>query len=110
MVSLPSISEDRTYDSEADFEEQEYDRRHAEKAALLAAAIFCAWTFQRMNFKSCNIVRPGVKKEIPRLVLRKKISNLCYLVVKEAFSPEYLDSLFPLLFDLFKPQTVTVCV
>ena len=62
------------------------------------------------TFKSCNIVRPGVKEEIPRLVLRKKLSKLRHLVVKEAISSEYLDSLFPLLLDLFKPQTVTVCV
>ena len=42
MATLPSISEDMSYDSESSFEEQECGRRRAEKAALLAAAIFCA--------------------------------------------------------------------
>jgi hypothetical protein len=79
MVSLPSISEDRTYDSEADFEEQESDRRRAEKAALLAAAIFCAWTFQRTNFQELqyctsrseegNSSTGTVKKDIKSLLL-----------------------------------------
>ena len=55
-----------------------------------------------------RIVRSGVKEEIAKQVVRKKLSKLRHLVVKEAISPEYLDSLFPTLLQLFKPQTVTV--
>jgi len=55
-----------------------------------------------------SIVRYGVKQEIAKQVVRKKLSKLRHLVVKEAISPEYLDSLFPRLMELFKPQTVTV--
>ena len=60
MVSLPSISEDTSYDSESSFEEQESDRRRAEKVALLAAAIFCA--SNRRKHKASSRQRSANKK------------------------------------------------
>jgi hypothetical protein len=42
MSTLPSISEEMSYDSESSFEEQESECRRAEKVTLLAVAIFCA--------------------------------------------------------------------
>lgn len=55
-----------------------------------------------------RIARADVKAEIAKQVVRKKLSKLRHLVVKEAISPAYLDSLFPKLLELFQPQTVTV--
>jgi hypothetical protein len=55
-----------------------------------------------------TMVRSNVEKEIIKQVVRQKLSKLRHLVVKEAISPEYLDSLFPTLLKLFQPQTVTV--
>lgn len=55
-----------------------------------------------------SIARAGVKQEIAKQVVRKKLSKQRHLVMKEAIAPEYLDSLFPTLLELFKPQTVTV--
>lgn len=63
------------------------------------------------NKQSINsIVRDGAKQEIAKQVVRKKLGKFRHLVIKKAIDPEYLDSLFPTLLDLFKPQTVTVCV
>ena len=57
-----------------------------------------------------DIVRDGVKKEIAKRVIRAKLSKTRHLVLDRAIRPEYLDSLFPMLLDLFQPQTVTVSV
>lgn len=54
-----------------------------------------------------SVVRSGVEKVIAKQVLRKKLSKLRHLVVKQAIAPAYLDSLFPSLLKLFNPQTVT---
>jgi len=59
-------------------------------------------------FYSFSIVRDGLTEEISRKVLRKKLAKQRHLVIKEAIHPEYLDSLFPSLLDLFDPQTVHV--
>lgn len=60
------------------------------------------------NFDSENcIVRPGLQKEIAKQVLRKKLAKLRHLVLSEAISPAYLDSLFPDLLKHFDPQKVT---
>ena len=53
------------------------------------------------------IVRPGLRKEIAKQVLRKKLAKLRHLVLSEAISPAYLDSLFPDLLKYFDPQKVT---
>merc|ERR1712032_644013 len=42
-----------------------------------------------------------------KLVVRKKLAKLRHLIIPKAIAPEYLDSLFPALLNLFKPQTVT---
>jgi hypothetical protein len=54
-----------------------------------------------------HIVREGVEQEIPKQVLRKKLSKLRHLVVPACIRPEYLDTIFPKLLELFDPQTVT---
>ena len=54
-----------------------------------------------------KIVREGVRKEIPKQVLRQKLSKLRHLVLTKAIDPNYLDSIFPALLELFDPQTVT---
>mmetsp|Transcript_39356 Transcript_39356/g.59467 ORF Transcript_39356/g.59467 Transcript_39356/m.59467 type:complete len:310 (-) Transcript_39356:306-1235(-) len=55
---------------------------------------------------SSEIVRKDVKKEIIRQVIRQKLSKMRHLVLPEVISPDYLDSLFPKLLELFDPQTV----
>lgn len=52
-------------------------------------------------------VRGNVKAEIGKQVLRCKLAKCRHLVVKEAFDPSYLDSIFPMLLKLFDPQHVT---
>ena len=59
------------------------------------------------NKINIDIIRPGVRSEIPRLVLRKKLAKMRHLVIKKAISPEYLDELFPKILKLFEPQIVT---
>ncbi len=56
-----------------------------------------------------NIVREGVKtKEIPKGVIRKKLSKMRHLVVQNAISTPYIESLFSeYILPLFQPQTVT---
>jgi len=54
MSTLPSIGEDMSYDSESSFEEQESERRRAEKVALLAVAIFCAENSRKRNAPARN--------------------------------------------------------
>lgn len=53
-----------------------------------------------------SFVHEGVKEEIAKQVVRKKLAKMRHLVLKEAISTEYLDSLFPALLEHFKPQTV----
>jgi hypothetical protein len=54
-----------------------------------------------------KIVREGVRKEIPKRVLRQKLSKLRHLVLTKAIDPDYLDSIFPALLEFFDPQIVT---
>ena len=67
--------------------------------------------FENMHIDSndgtSSFVRPGIKKEIAKQVLRQKLSKLRHLVLSEAISPAYLDSMFPDLLKLFDPQKVT---
>ncbi|CAB9502341.1 expressed unknown protein [Seminavis robusta] len=53
-----------------------------------------------------SFVRSGVKEEIAKQVVRKKLAKLRHLILEKAISPEYLDSLFPPLLQLFHPQPV----
>jgi len=53
-----------------------------------------------------SFVRSNLKKEISQQVVRKKLAKLRHLVLKQAISPEYLDSLFPSLLEHFDPQHV----
>lgn len=50
--------------------------------------------------------REGLEKEIVRSVLRSKLAKRRHLVLSKAIDPNYLDSLFPKLLELFQPQTV----
>ena len=56
---------------------------------------------------SHEFVRSGLKEEIAKQVVRKKLAKLRHLVLEKAIAPEYLDSLFPKLLEHFDPQTVT---
>lgn len=58
------------------------------------------------NEATNDIVRSGLKEEIAKQVVRKKLAKLRHLVLEKAFSPEYLDSLFPSLLEHFEPQRV----
>lgn len=66
------------------------------------------------NKEGCNaatstepsFVRADLKNEIAKQVVRKKLAKLRHLVLKEAISPDYLDSLFPSLLQHFNPQSV----
>ena len=53
-----------------------------------------------------HFVRSGLKDEIAKQVVRKKLAKLRHLVLEKAVAPEYLDSLFPKLLERFHPQTV----
>jgi hypothetical protein len=53
-----------------------------------------------------SLVRPNVKTEITKQVIRKKFVKQRHLIVEKAFDPDYLDSLFPQLLEIFDPQTV----
>ena len=60
----------------------------------------------RNNHWNREIVREGVWNEIPKQVLRQKLSKLRHLVIPKAIHATYLDSLFPTMLKLFAPQTV----
>jgi hypothetical protein len=53
-----------------------------------------------------DLVRTGLKEEIAKQVVRKKLAKLRHLVLEKAIHPEYLDALFPRLLQLFQPQPV----
>ena len=53
-----------------------------------------------------RFVRPKLKEEIVRQVLRKKLAKQRHVVLPKAIDPTYLDSLFPRMLELFEPQTV----
>ena len=55
---------------------------------------------------SHHIVRDGVRKEIPKQVVRQKLSKLRHLVIPRGIHPDYLDSLFPQILQDFDPQVV----
>ena len=50
--------------------------------------------------------KEGLHEEISKGVLRKKLAKMRHLIVKQAVKPEYLDSLMPLIIELFHPQQV----
>jgi hypothetical protein len=51
-------------------------------------------------------VRRNAKAEINKAVIRQKLKKQRHLMLFKAIDPGYLDSLFPSLLDLFRPQTV----
>uniref|UniRef100_A0A7S2VDP8 Fe2OG dioxygenase domain-containing protein n=1 Tax=Entomoneis paludosa TaxID=265537 RepID=A0A7S2VDP8_9STRA len=53
-----------------------------------------------------SFVRPRVKEEMIKMVLRKKLAKQRHVVLPKAIDPSYLDSLFPQMLKLFDPQTV----
>jgi hypothetical protein len=57
-----------------------------------------------------QVERAGLKAEISKQVIRKKLAKQRHLVVEKAIHPEYLDSLFPALLEHFDPQVVNVSV
>lgn len=57
-----------------------------------------------------SIIKYGLKGEISRLVVRKKLAKQRHLVIEKGIQPEYLDSLFPDLLSHFDPQVVNVSV
>lgn len=54
-----------------------------------------------------SFVRSGLPVEIAKQVVRQKLAKLRHLVLRQAISSDYLDSLFPRLLQHFDPQTVT---
>jgi hypothetical protein len=50
--------------------------------------------------------RDTLRKEIAKGVVRKKLAKMRHLVIPQAISPAYLDSLFPSILEHFDPQTV----
>ena len=73
----------------------------SENLPITAAAETTTSTTTRADF-----VRAGLKEEIAKQVIRKKLAKLRHLVLEKAISSEYLDSLFPRLLQLFRPQPV----
>lgn len=57
---------------------------------------------------SASIARDGLIEEISKKVLRKKLAKQRHLVIEKAIHPNYLDSIFPTMLDLFDPQIVHV--
>jgi hypothetical protein len=57
-----------------------------------------------------SITKFGLKEEIAKLVVRKKLAKQRHLVIEKGIDPEYLDSLFPDLLSHFDPQHVNVSV
>ena len=57
-----------------------------------------------------SITKFGLKEEISKLVVRKKLAKQRHLVIAKGIQPEYLDSLFPDLLSHFDPQLVNVSV
>lgn len=53
-----------------------------------------------------QIASPEIYSQIPKLVLRKKLSKLRHLVIKGGILPSYLDNLFPEILQNFDPQVV----
>ncbi|KAL7579333.1 hypothetical protein ACA910_014009 [Epithemia clementina (nom. ined.)] len=51
-------------------------------------------------------VRPTLKNEIVKQVVRKKLAKQRHVVLVKAIDPSYLDALFPSMLELFQPQTV----
>ena len=62
---------------------------------------------QSLEKACCSFVsRPNVTTEITKQVIRKKLLKQRHLVVQQGIDPAYLDSIFPKILELFKPQTV----
>ena len=75
--------------------------------AVPSTTHFTSQTTENTDPPSSNdIVRDGVHKEIIKYVVRAKLQKLRHLVLKEVISPQYLDTLFPLMLQHFDPQTV----
>jgi hypothetical protein len=62
------------------------------------------------NKRSMILSKPlnELKSEISKQVLRKKLAKQRHLVIEKAIQPVYLDSIFPIMLELFKPQNVQV--
>jgi len=60
----------------------------------------------RLNPSPISILKPNIYNEIPKLVLRKKLSKQRHLVMPQGISPHYLNTLFPSIQKYFEPQTV----
>jgi len=54
------------------------------------------------------IAKHGLRAEISKQVVRKKLAKQRHLVIEKGINPDYLDSLFPTLLELFEPQVVKV--
>jgi polyphosphate kinase 2 (PPK2 family) len=57
-----------------------------------------------------SISKVGLKEEVSKQVVRKKLAKQRHLVIEQGINPAYLDSLFPRLLELFDPQVVHVSV
>jgi hypothetical protein len=57
---------------------------------------------------TASITKFGLKQEISKRVVRKKLAKQRHLVIEKGIKPEYLDSLFPDLLSHFDPQVVNV--
>ena len=55
-----------------------------------------------------SISKFGLREEISKLVVRKKLAKQRHLVIEKGINPAYLDSLFPDLLSHFDPQVVNV--
>lgn len=62
--------------------------------------------FQKDPDPNLDIVNDVIIQQIPKGVLRKKLSKMRHLVIEKGINPQYLDSIFPTILKLFKPQTV----
>jgi hypothetical protein len=62
--------------------------------------------FQKFTHSPLDIVNPETVHKISKGVLRKKLSKMRHLVIEQGINPHYLDSIFPTILKLFKPQTV----
>ncbi|GAX22795.1 hypothetical protein FisN_24Lh076 [Fistulifera solaris] len=53
-----------------------------------------------------SFVRPTILNEINKQVVRRKLARQRHCLIEQGIQPEYLDSLFPPLLELFAPQSV----
>jgi hypothetical protein len=53
-----------------------------------------------------SFVRPTILNEINKQVVRRKLARQRHCIIEQGIQPDYLDSLFPPLLELFEPQSV----